>query len=47
VSPVRKPAPIVVRVERRETDDPTKRRELVLLLAKLLEGSRRSGRKSR
>lgn len=47
MSPVRKPEPIVVRVERREIDDPTRRRELVLLLAKLVEQGRHSGRKSR
>lgn len=47
MSPVPKPQPLSVVVARRDTDDPTKRRELVLLLAKLLEQHRHSGRKSR
>jgi len=47
VSPVRKPAPLAAEVIRKNTDDPTKRRELVLLLAKLLDQPKQSGRRSK
>jgi hypothetical protein len=47
VSPVRKPEPISVEIVRRDTDDPSKRRELVLLLAKLVDDRRRAVRGSK